>query len=68
MLAVAPEMDIFILRSSDSRAVLEVSKVTEVSTFPGQITENQVGLSAHGFIELVLGKPQQKEAGKPVGC
>lgn len=53
LLAAAPEMGVFILRYSDSRAVLEVSKATQVSTFPGQITETQVGLSAHGFIELV---------------
>jgi hypothetical protein len=63
-------MAIFILRYSDSRVVLEVSKATQVSTFPGQMTENQVGLSAHGFIEplQVLGKPWQGDPGKPVGC
>lgn len=63
-------MGIFILRFSDSRVVLEVSKATGVSTFPGRMTENQVGLSAHGFIEplQVLEKPKQGEAGKPVGC
>lgn len=39
---------VFRLRSSSG-----VPKATRVSTFLGQMTESQAGLSAHGFIELL---------------